>query len=60
MSLFQAYIYTIDNIKVNKKVSIKDGLKQISVEPSKMSLDIDFEIKFNNALIGTQRNKVKI
>ncbi len=47
-------------IKINKKVSIKDGLKQIYVEPNKMSLDIDFEIKFNNDLIGTQRNKIKI
>tara|TARA_B100000965_G_C19494188_1_gene714451 strand:- start:27 stop:947 length:921 start_codon:yes stop_codon:yes gene_type:complete len=47
-------------IKINNKVSLKDGQKKITIEPSKISLDIDFEIKFNNSLIGTQRNKVKI
>ena len=47
-------------IKINNRVTVEDGLKKITVEPSKISLDIDFEIKFNNPLIGTQRNKVKI
>ena len=32
----------------------------MSIEPSKISLDIDFEIKFNNELIGDQRNFVKV
>ncbi len=43
-------------IKINKEVSIKDNLKTISISPSKLSLDIDFEIKYNNTLIGTQKN----
>ena len=30
------------------------------IEPSKISLDIDFEIKYDNKLIGTQRNLVKV
>ena len=47
-------------IKINKKIYIEDGPKSISIEPSKISLDLDFEIKFNNPLIGTQRNKVKV
>ncbi len=47
-------------IKINNRVTVEDGLKKITVEPSKISFDIDFEIKFNNPLIGTQRNKVKI
>ena len=47
-------------IKINNTVTVEDGSKKITVEPSKISLDIDFEIKFNNPLIGTQRNKVKI
>ena len=47
-------------IKINKKVCIKDGPKSMVIEPSKISLDIDFEIKFNNPLISIQRNKVKI
>jgi len=47
-------------IKVNKKVEFKDGDRIISIEPSKLSLDIDFELKYDNAVIGTQRNKVSI
>ena len=47
-------------IKINNRVTVEDGSKTITIEPSKISLDIDFEIKFNNSLIGTQKNKVKI
>ena len=47
-------------IKIEKKVSFKDGEKSISMEPNKISLDIDFEIKYKNSLIGTQRNLVKV
>ncbi len=47
-------------IKINNTVTVEDGSKKIKVEPSKISLNIDFEIKFNNPLIGTQRNQIKI
>jgi len=47
-------------IKIEKKITLKDGLKTMSIEPSKISLDIDFEIKYENSLIGTQRNLVKV
>ncbi len=47
-------------IKIEKKVSLKDGQKNISIEPNKISLDIDFEIKFKNSLIGTQKNIVNV
>ena len=47
-------------IKIEKKVSFKDGVKSISIEPNKINLDIDFEIKYNNPLIGNQRNLVKV
>ena len=47
-------------IKIEKKVSFEDGRKSISMEPNKISLDIDFEIKYKNSLIGTQRNLVKV
>ena len=46
-------------IKIEKKISFEDGKKTISIEPNKISLDIDFEIKYKNSLIGTQRNLVK-
>ena len=47
-------------IKIEKKIEFTDGNKRISIEPSKISLDIDFELKYENDLIGTQRNSVKV
>ena len=47
-------------IKIEKKIEFKDNEKCISIEPSKMSLDIDFELKYENSLIGTQRNMIKM
>ena len=47
-------------IKIEKKIEFKDNEKYISIEPSKMSLDIDFELKYENSLIGTQRNMIKM
>jgi len=47
-------------IKIEKKISFKDGVKSVSIEPNKISLDIDFEIKYKNLLIGTQRNIVNV
>tara|TARA_B100001540_G_C15799875_1_gene639445 strand:+ start:1386 stop:2306 length:921 start_codon:yes stop_codon:yes gene_type:complete len=47
-------------IKINKKIEFKDGERFISIEPSKLSLDIDFELKYKNNLIGNQRNKINV
>tara|TARA_Y100000590_G_C15686911_1_gene1001957 strand:+ start:514 stop:1434 length:921 start_codon:yes stop_codon:yes gene_type:complete len=47
-------------IKIENTVSFKDGTKEISIQPSSVSLDIDFEIKYTNKLIGNQRNIVKV
>jgi len=47
-------------IKINKKIEFKNGDKFISIEPSKLSLDIDFELKFQNQIIGNQRNKKNV
>ena len=47
-------------IKIESKVEFIDGNKTISIEPSKISLDIDFELKYENEIIGTQRNLVKV
>ena len=47
-------------IKINRKIEIKDGKKSISIEPSKINLEIDFEIKYHNRFIGTQRNIIKV
>tara|TARA_B100000989_G_scaffold149452_1_gene111447 strand:+ start:1451 stop:2371 length:921 start_codon:yes stop_codon:yes gene_type:complete len=47
-------------IKINKKIEFKNGDKFISIEPSKLSLDIDFELKYKNKIIGNQRNKKNV
>ena len=47
-------------IKINKKIEFKDGERSITIEPSKLSLDIDFELKYKNEIIGNQRNKVNV
>ena len=47
-------------IKINKKIEYKDGDRFITIQPSTLSLDIDFELKYKNEVIGNQRNKVKV
>ena len=47
-------------IKINKEISLKIGEKFISIKPSTLSLDIDFELKYKNKIIGNQRNKFKV
>jgi UDP-3-O-[3-hydroxymyristoyl] N-acetylglucosamine deacetylase len=47
-------------IKINKEIKFIDGERFISIEPSTLSLDIDFELKYKNPIIGNQKNKVKV
>ena len=47
-------------IKINKKIEFREGKRFISIQPSTLSLDIEFEIKYKNELIGDQKNKIKV
>jgi len=47
-------------IKIDKEIKYSEGERFISVQPSTLSLDIDFELKYKNQIIGNQRNKVKV
>ena len=47
-------------IKINKEIKFSDGERFISIQPSTLSLEIDFELKYKNQIIGNQRNKVKV
>ena len=47
-------------IKINKKIEFKDGNRYISIEPSKLSLEINFELCFENPVIGNQKNKINV
>ena len=47
-------------IKINKKIEFKNGNRYISIEPSKLSLEINFELCFENPVIGNQKNKINV
>tara|TARA_B100000902_G_C27239011_1_gene878976 strand:+ start:109 stop:1029 length:921 start_codon:yes stop_codon:yes gene_type:complete len=47
-------------IKIKKEVKFSDGERFISIKPSTLSLDIDFELKYENKIIGNQKNKIKV
>ncbi len=47
-------------IKINKEIKYTDGERYILIQPSTLSLDIDFELKYKNEIIKNQRNKIKV
>ena len=47
-------------IKIEKSVSVNKNSKFIKIDKSNVTLDIDFEIKYKNSLIGDQQNKVSV
>ncbi len=47
-------------IKINKEIKYSEGERSISIKPSVLSLEIDFQLKYNNQVIGNQRNVVKV
>jgi len=57
---FEVSNVPIKIIKINKKINFEEGNKFISIEPSKLSLDIDFELSYNNQIIGNQKNKINV
>ncbi|WP_435095957.1 UDP-3-O-acyl-N-acetylglucosamine deacetylase [Candidatus Pelagibacter bacterium nBUS_27] len=60
LSGFDVSDVPIKIIKINKKIEFLDRKRQISIAPSKLSLNINFELKFDNEIIGNQSNKFKI
>jgi UDP-3-O-[3-hydroxymyristoyl] N-acetylglucosamine deacetylase len=47
-------------IKINKEIKYSEGERSISIKPSVLSLEIDFQLKYNNQVIGNQQNVVKV
>jgi len=45
-------------LKILKKVELIEKQKSISIEPSSEGLSVDFQLNYNNALIGNQKNKI--
>ena len=47
-------------IKINKKIEYSEDERYISIKPSVLNLEIDFQLKYKNPIIGNQRNTVKV
>ena len=46
-------------IKINQTIEYSKGERYISIKPSTLSLDIEFELKYKNRIIGIKKIKLK-
>ncbi len=47
-------------IKINKRIELDEGDKYISLDKSNTTLEIEFEINYQNQLIKNQKNKINV
>jgi UDP-3-O-[3-hydroxymyristoyl] N-acetylglucosamine deacetylase len=47
-------------VSINNEVEFKKGNRYIKIQPSKLSLNIEFELKYKNEAIGNQKNKINV
>tara|TARA_Y100000591_G_scaffold275859_1_gene252672 strand:- start:198 stop:1124 length:927 start_codon:yes stop_codon:yes gene_type:complete len=45
-------------LKILEKVELENETKKIVIEPSEMSFEVEFQLNFNNPIIGNQKNCV--
>ncbi len=45
-------------LKILNKIELKDGKRNISIEPSDQSFEVEFELNYKNKIIGNQTNCV--
>ena len=45
-------------LKISNKVELIDGKRKISIEPNKDSLEVNFQLDYQNKVIGKQKNTV--
>ena len=45
-------------VKISSKVELIDGQRKISIEPNEKSLEVNFQLNYENKLIGNQKNVV--
>ena len=57
---FEVSSSPIKIIKIKKEVNYSEGERYITIKPSTLSLDIDFQLKYQNQIIGNQKNKIKV
>ena len=47
-------------IKIKKEIEYSEVEKLISIKPSTLSLDSEFQLKYKNSIIGNQKNKINV
>ena len=45
-------------LKVSNKIELIDGKRKISIEPNNSSLEVNFQLNYENKIIGNQKNVV--
>ena len=45
-------------LKVEEKIELVDGKRKISIEPSDYALEVEFQLNYENKVIGNQENKI--
>ena len=45
-------------LEILSRVELSDGNKKISIEPSNDTFEVQFELKYENKIIGNQKNKI--
>src|SRR5210317_41763 len=60
LSGFKTSEVPIKIIKILKKIEFKDKDRFIYIEPTTLNLNINFELRYNNKIIGNQKNTVKL
>ena len=45
-------------LKISSKIELLDGKRRISIEPNDLSLEISFQLNYENKIIGKQKNTI--
>ena len=45
-------------LKISNKIELVDGERKISIEPNESSLEVNFQLNYENEIIGKQKNTV--
>ena len=46
------------SLRILEKVELEDGERKISIEKGSSSLEVQFNLKYKNKIIGNQKNKI--
>ena len=45
-------------LKISSKIELIDGKRRISIEPNDLSLEVNFQLNYENKIIGKQKNTI--